>query len=244
MIRKSVLITGATGGIGLGLVKIFAENNYNIVATYYKGTTEHIEQICKKNNVKLTLLYLDLQDRISIKDCIDKATKEDYLDCGICNAGISKDEVLLCDESEENIEELINVNFRGTIYCNKYLAQYFIKQKHGSIINISSIYGHFGGACESVYSSCKAGIEGLTKSLALELAPFNIRVNAIAPGFIETNMTKRFETEKENLKEKTPLKRLGKPLDVAKTALFLASENASFITGQVIDVSGGVLRFD
>ena len=242
MIRKSVLITGATGGIGQSLVKVFAQNNYNIVATYFNGDYKSIKKICDDYRVKLTLIRMDLNDKEMIENCVKQAFKEDYLDCAICNAGISKDETLLCDESDKNIEELINVNFKGTVYCNKYLSKYFLKQKHGSIINISSIYGEYGGACESVYSACKAGIIGLTKSLALELAPY-VRVNAIAPGFIETNMTKRFENEKDVLKEKTPLKRLGSGDDVANAALFLASDKSSFITGQVIDVSGGVLRF-
>ncbi len=243
MIRKSVMIIGATGGIGQSLVETFAKNKYDIVATYLNGDIEKIKMLCSGLGVKCTALKLDLKSPDNIKKCISDAFQEDYLDCAICNAGISKNEILLCDESEENIDELIDVNFKGIIICNKYLAKGFLRQKHGNIINISSIYGEYGGACECVYSACKAGIIGLTKSLSLELSPYNIRVNAIAPGFIETNMTKRFENEKEKLIEKTPLNRLGKPEDVANTALFLASENASFITGEVIDVSGGVLRF-
>lgn len=243
MIRKSVLITGASGGIGTELVKVFAQNNYNIVATYLNGDINNIKKICSTFDVKLTAIKMDLRDKESIQNCITKAFEEDYLDCGICNAGISKDEVLLCDETDENIDELVKINFTGAILCNKYLAKNFLKNKHGNIINISSIYGEYGGACESVYSACKAGLIGLTKALALELAPFNIRINAIAPGFIETNMTKRFEKEKDEIVNKTPLKRLGNGSDVANVALFLASENSSFITGEVINVSGGVLRF-
>ena len=143
-----------------------------------------------------------------------------------------------------NIDKIIDINLKGTIYCNQILSKYFIKQKHGNIINISSIYGLYGGACESTYSAAKAGIIGLTKALALELAPLNIRVNAIAPGFIETNMTSCFDKqEKENIKKNTPLRRLGKPCDVANAALFLASDRAEFITGEVLSISGGALRF-
>ena len=243
MIRKSVLIIGATGGIGESLVSVFAQNNYDIVATFLNGSTKKIEGICENAGVKITTIKMDLKDKSSIYQGIERAFQEDYLDCAVCCAGISKDEVLLSDEFDENIDELIDIDFKGIIYCNKYLAKLYLKQKHGNIINISSVYGEYGGACESVYSACKAGIIGLTRALALELAPQKIRVNAIAPGFIETKMTERFEDEKDEIRDKVPLKRLGCGEDVANTALFLASEGASYITGEVIDVSGGVLRF-
>ncbi len=243
MLRKSVLITGACGGIGEEVVSLFAKNNYNIVATYYKSGTEKIKAICDKYNVKLKAIYLDLKDENSIKACIEQAFNEDYLECAICNAGISKAEILLSDESVENIDELISTNLRGTILCNKYLAKGFLKLKRGNIINISSIYGLYGGACEVVYSATKAGIIGLTKALAVELAPFNIRVNAVAPGFIETKMTARFADEQDKIKDLTPLKRLGKAEDVANAVYFLATDMSKFITGEVVTISGGALRF-
>ena len=128
--------------------------------------------------------------------------------------------------------------------CNKEAMKYLIKQKHGSIVNISSIYGIYGGACESTYSASKAGIIGLTKALAQECGPFGVRVNAIAPGYIQTRMTKVFnDEEKENIKNATPLCRLGNVTDVANATFFLANDDSSFITGQVLEVSGGATIF-
>ena len=244
MIRKSVFITGVSGDIGFAIAKEFADNGYNIIATYNNNSCDKIAEYCTKKNIEIKTFKMNLENYQEIENCIKQAFSEsDYLDCAVCNAGISKPEILLCNESKENIDKIIDINLKGTIYCNQILSKYFIKQKHGNIINISSIYGLYGGACESTYSAAKAGIIGLTKALALELAPLNIRVNAIAPGFIETNMTSCFdEKEKESIKEKTPLRRLGRPCDVANAALFLASDKAEFITGEVFDVSGGALR--
>ena len=245
MIKKSVFITGGSGDIGFAIAKEFADNGYNIIATYNNNNCDRIIDYCNKNNIEIKTFKMDLENYQEIESCIKSAFDEsEYLDCAICNAGISKAEILLCDESKENIDKIIDVNLKGTIYCNKLLSKYFIKQKHGNIINISSIYGLYGGACESTYSATKAGIIGLTKALAIELAPLNIRVNAIAPGFIETNMTSCFnKQEKENIKDNTPIHRLGTPFDVANAALFLASDKASFITGEVLTISGGALRF-
>lgn len=245
MIRKSVFITGASGDIGFAIAKEFANNNYDIIATYNNGNCDKLREFCSKKGVNLKTIKMDLEKYEDIENCIDKAfSQSEFLDCAICNAGISLSEKLLCDESKENIDKIIDINLKGTIFCNKILAKYFIKQKHGNIINITSIYGIYGGACESTYSATKAGIIGLTKALSLELAPFNIRVNGIAPGFIETKMTSCFnEEEKKVVKDSTPLKKLGKPSNIADVALFLASEKAEFITGEILTVSGGALRF-
>ena len=244
MIKKSVLITGASGDIGKQIAKIFAENGYDIIATYFHGNCDDLIDICRQYGSKLSTFKMDLADINSIENCIKFAFENsDYLDCAVFNAGLSLAEVLLCDESIDNINKLIDVNFRGTIFCNKIISKYFLKQKHGNIINISSFYGIYGGSCESVYSACKAGIIGLTKSLALEIGPY-VRVNAVAPGFIDTKMTKFFtEDEKNSVINSTPLKRLGSSEDVASTVYYLASDKANFITGQVIEVTGGAVRF-
>ena len=245
MIRKSVIVTGASGDIGFAISKKFAEKGYNIIATYNSGNLDNLKETCKRLNVELFEIKIDLEDANSIENGFKKAfSSMPYIDSIICNAGACEDEVLLCDMTREQINKLLDTNLKGTIICNREAMKYLIKQKHGSIINISSIYGQFGGACESVYSATKAGIIGLTKALALECAPYEIRVNAVAPGFIETKMTSCFnEEEKKNIKNLTPLKRLGKSEDVANVVYFLASEDSSFITGETITVSGGALRF-
>lgn len=245
MIRKSVFITGASGDIGAKLVERFAQNGYDVVATYNNGSIEKLKNICAKLNVDFKAYKMNIENVEEIESCFKEAFKNSpYIDCVVCNAGISLNEMLLCDMEEQDIDKIININFRGTIYCNKAAVKHFIKQKHGNIINISSIYGLYGGACESVYSATKAGIIGLTKSLALEVASLGIRVNAVAPGFIETKMTAHFTSdEKEKIKDNTPMGRLGNTDDVAAACLFLASDEASFITGETINVNGGALRF-
>ena len=143
------------------------------------------------------------------------------------------------------IDKILNTNLRGTLLCNREALSYLTKQKHGNIVNIASIYGTSGGSFESAYSATKGGIIALTKSLALEVAPFGLRVNAVAPGFIDTNMTAGIQgNDREQAINQTPLKRLGTGKDIANMIYFLASEEASFITGECYSVTGGVLRFD
>lgn len=245
MLRKSVLITGASGDIGYAIGQKFAQNGYNVIGTYNKGNVDKLKEYCKIQNVDFLPLKLELCDIDNIHNCFNEAIKNsDYLDTIVCNAGISEEECLLTDMNIDQIQKLIDVNLKGTILCNQEASKHFIKLKHGSIINISSIYGVYGGACETVYSATKSGIIGLTKALALECAPYGIRVNGVAPGFIETNMTSHFnKIEKENIIQNTPLKRLGQPEDVANAVYFLASDNSSFITGEIINVNGGAIRF-
>ena len=150
---------------------------------------------------------------------------------------------MLIDKSTEVIDDIISTNLRGTILFNKEALKHFMDNRHGTIVNVSSIYGKTGGSLESIYSSCKAGIIGLTKSLAVEYAPF-VRVNAVAPGCIETKMTSNLSAlDKECIVDATPLERLGTPQDVANAIYFLASDESSFITGEVLSVTGGVERF-
>ena len=150
---------------------------------------------------------------------------------------------MLIDKQTELIDDILSSNLRGTILFNKEILKRFMSQKHGNIVNVSSIYGISGGSLESVYSSCKAGIIGLTKSLAIECAPF-VRVNAVAPGCIETKMTNNLsKIDKQCVIDSTPLERLGTPQDVANAIYFLACDESSFITGEVLSVTGGVTRF-
>ena len=246
MLRKSVFISGASGDIGYEIAKVFASNNYNIFATYNKGNISKLKDLSNTYNVDIFIQQMDLTSSQSIYDAFNKAQKVcEYLDCVVCNAGISKPEKLLTDTEEDEITELINTNLTGTILCNKEALKIFLKQKRGSIINISSIYGMYGGSCESTYSATKAGIIGLTKALAQEYGQFGIRINSVSPGFIQTNMTAQFNNEdKKYIASATPLQRLGNPIDVANTVFFLSTDNASFITGENIIISGGATNFN
>lgn len=245
MIRKTVFITGGSGGIGEATALKFASNGYNIATTFLTGDVSKLENKCKNLGVDFVAYKMDLKDENQIIDTFNKVfSKFDYVDCVICNAGKADKESLLIDVPTENIDALLNTNLRGTILCNREAFKKFLNQKHGNIVNISSIFGLNGGPCEAVYSATKGGIIGLTKALAVEGAPFNIRVNAIAPGYIDTKMTAHFSTEEKNYAiDMTPLKRIGKGEDVAQAIYFLSTEQASFITGEVLTVSGGVLRF-
>ena len=243
MIRKTVIITGGSGGIGKETALKFAQNGYNVGLTYNSNDTKDIEEKIKACGVDCLSLHMNLLDEKEIKDAFSKFF--DYfktIDVVVCNAGIAESEKMLIDRSFDDISRVLDVNLKGTILTNKEAINYFIKEKHGVLINISSILGVVGSSCEVVYSASKAGIIGLTKALAKEVGEYNIRVNAVAPGMIETNMTKNFtKEEKDVLKGNTLVSRLGKGEDVASVVYFLASDEASFITGECINVTGGLL---
>lgn len=243
MIRKTVIITGGSGGIGKETALKFAQNGYNVGLTYNSNDTKDIEEKIKACGVDYLSLHMNLLDEKEIKDAFSKFFGYfKTIDVVVCNAGIAESEKMLIDRSFDDISRVLDVNLKGTILTNREAINYFIKEKHGVLINISSILGVVGSSCEVVYSASKAGIIGLTKALAKEVGEYNIRVNAVAPGMIETNMTKNFtKEEKDVLKEKTLVSRLGRGEDVAGVVYFLASDEASFITGECINVTGGLL---
>lgn len=245
MIKKSVFIIGISSDIGKATAKVFAQNGYDIIGTYNNSKIDEIKKICECLGVKFDAIKLDVTNFEDIKNAFEKAERQsDFLDCMVYLPGISEKESLLCDYTKEQIERILDVNLKGAIYCNREAMKLFIKQKHGVIVNMSSIYGVYGGACESAYSAAKAGIIGLTKALAEECGPYGVRVNAVAPGCIETKMTSCFSAEeKSEINANTPLKRLGQPEDVANVIYFLASDHSSFITGEVLNVNGGAVRF-
>lgn len=245
MERKCAFVIGATKGIGLAIVEKFAGSGYDIVATYNSGSLSRAEQICDKNKVKLLSVKMDVSKFEDVEKGFQMAFEVmGKIDAIVYNAGISLGEKLLCDQSVEDIDSIIDVNLKGAIYCNRQAQKHLLNQKNASIVNVSSIYGIYGGSCESAYSASKGGIVALTKAMSDECACFGVRVNAVAPGCIDTAMTAGFtQQEKDALIEKTPLGRIGKPEDVANAVYFLASEDASFITGEVLTVSGGVTKF-
>ncbi len=236
---KVAFITGASRGIGKAIAIKFAQNNANLalIATKVENLKSTEDEI-KKYNIDYLLLGGNVADENDVKrfvkETIDKFGKIDIL---VNNAGINRDNLILRMKTED-WDRVMEVNLKSAFLLTKAFMKYFIKQKSGKIINISSIVGLTGNPGQANYSASKAGLIGLTKSLAKELGSRNIQVNAIAPGFIKTEMT-------ENLKEDEmlnliPLKRAGKPEEVADGALFLASSMSNYITGTVLNISGGL----
>ena len=241
---KVAMITGATRGIGKQIALILANEGYNIVLNY---RTKNDELIQAKNeieskNVKCLTVQGDVTNFEDCKQMIESAIKKfGKIDVLINNAGITKD-MLLARMKEEDFKQVIDVNLVGTFNMTKNVISYMMKARNGRIINISSVVGIAGNAGQTNYSASKAGLIGFTKSLAKEVASRNILVNAVAPGFIETNMTDVLKQEvKDEIAKNIPLKRMGTPKDVANVVKFLASEDSSYITGQVISVDGGMI---
>ena len=241
---KNVIITGGSRGIGKGIAKSFAQNGANVAFTCSKFSDSSIELVkdLEKLGIKAKAYESDAADYESaiklIEDVINDFGSVDVL---VNNAGITKDNLLM-RMSEEDFNKVMKVNMNSVFNNTKAVLRPMLKQKSGSIINLSSVVGVKGNAGQANYSASKAGIIGFTKSIALELGSRNIRCNAIAPGFIETEMTQALSVEKVNdWAESIPLKRTGSVEDIANASLFLASDMSSYITGQVINVCGGML---
>ncbi len=242
--NKLALITGGTRGIGKQIALTFAKEGYDIAINYrtenddLKNTKREIET----NNVKCFAVQGDVT---KFEDCekFVKQIVEEFgnIDVLVNNAGITRD-TLLMRMKEEDFKQVIDTNLVGTFNVTKNVISYMMKSRNGRIINISSVVGISGNAGQTNYAASKAGMIGFTKSLAKEVASRNITVNAVAPGFIETQMTAVLKEDiKEEIAKKIPLKRMGTPQDVANVVKFLASSDSSYITGQVINIDGGML---
>lgn len=241
--NKVALITGATRGIGKQIAVTLAKQGFDI-AVNYRTSNDSLDETVKEIE-SYGVRCLAVQGDVSVFGDCENMTKQviekfERIDVLVNNAGITKD-MLFIRMKEDDFKQVIDVNLIGTFNMTKNVSQYMVKQRSGRIINISSIVGIHGNAGQANYSASKAGIIGLTKSLAKELASRNILVNAIAPGFIETDMTSTLKDDvKTNILNSIPLKREGKPEEVANVVKFLASEDSSYITGQVISVDGGM----
>ena len=238
---KTVFITGGTRGIGRACADLFLAKKYNVVITYEKS--DDIAKEMQKKYVKGFLaIKCDVANSAEVEFAF-KVAEQAFggVDILINNAGISN-EKMLCDVTEDEWNRIFDVNVKGLFSTVKAAMPYMIRQKKGKIINISSIWGMVGASCEVAYSTTKAAVIGFTKALAKELGPSGICVNCVAPGVIETDMNKVFDEEvMDELKEETPLGKIGTPEDVAKTVEFLAEDGSDFITGQVISPNGGIV---
>lgn len=221
---KKALITGGATGIGKATALLFAENGYDVYITYNRTLPDYSG---------VTPIKCDLSD---VKDIENLFSNFDSLDVLVNNAGVSIIK-MINDITEDDYETLMNVNSRAVYFCSKHAASLMVKNHSGAIVNISSMWGEVGASCETLYSMSKAGVIGLTKALAKELAPSGVTVNCVSPGIIDTRMNSEFS--KDELAEEVPLEKLGEPIDIARAVLFFAENN--YITGQDLSVSGGII---
>lgn len=241
--NKVALVTGGSRGIGREIALELAKNGANIAITYVSNEEKAKEVVDEIINlgVKAIAIKADVSKEEEVQEMMKKIEEEfRSVDILVNNAGVTKDNLLI-RMKEEEWDQVMNVNLKGTFLCTKAVSRMMMKKRYGKIINITSVVGIIGNAGQANYSASKAGVIGFTKSMARELASRGIRVNAVAPGFIETDMTDVLKEDvKEAMFKSIPLGVFGKPKDIANAVVFLASEKSDYITGQVINVNGGM----
>ncbi len=243
MENKTVLVTGGGRGIGKAIALAFAKEGYQVAINYNgsEAAAKETAALCEQEGVSAKIYRCNVADYAAV-EAMMKEVADDFgsIDVLVNNSGITRDGLLL-RMKEEDFDQVIDINLKGTFNCIRHVARIMMKQRHGSIVNMSSIVGIAGNIGQMNYSASKAGIIGLTKSAAKELASRNIRVNAIAPGFVETEMTKVLSEEaREAAMKVIALKRFASVEDIANLAVFLGSDKSSYITGQIIQVDGGM----
>ena len=241
--NKIALVTGASRGIGAAIAKAFAAEGATVIINY-NGSKEKAQAVADEIQAaggNAEIYQCSVADYQACGEMIQELIKKyGRIDILVNNAGVTKDGLLM-KMSEEDFDAVVDTNLKGAFNTIRHMSRYFLKQKSGKIINMSSVSGILGNAGQANYSASKAGVIGLTKSVARELASRGINVNAIAPGFIATDMTDSMpEAAKEKMTETIPLGRIGQTADIANMALFLASEKSDYITGQVFAVDGGM----
>lgn len=242
--RKSVLVTGGSRGIGKEVAIQYAEHGYDVIINYISDKTdvEGLKKEFDEKGIESLIVKADVSKQEDVESLVKQAIEKfEKIDVLVNNAGITKDNLLM-RMTEEEFDKVIDINLKGTFLVTKAVSKYMMKKREGSIINLSSVVGVAGNAGQCNYSASKAGIIGFTKSIAKELASRNIRANAVAPGFIATDMTSVLsDAVKENINNQIPLKRMGTAKEVAELIYFLGSEKSSYITGQAINVDGGMV---
>jgi 3-oxoacyl-[acyl-carrier protein] reductase len=241
---KTAIVTGGSRGIGRSIALKLAEKGANVVVNYTNNASKAQEVVdeVKKMGVEALALKADVSSEDDVKALVKEVSKHfDTIDILVNNAGITRD-TLVIRMKDEDWDKVMDINLKGTYLCTKLIGKKMMKQRSGKIVNITSVVGIMGNAGQANYAASKAGVIGFTKSIAKEFAPRGINVNAVAPGFIQTDMTDKLPEEvKENYAASIPLGRLGSPEDVANIVAFLCSEEADYLTGQVINVDGGMV---
>lgn len=241
---KTAVVTGASRGIGRAIAVKLARLGANVVVNY-RNSVEAVQEVVKEIEAlgaKALAVQCDISSYSDAENMMKKCIEEfGSLDILVNNAGITKDGLLM-RMKEEDFDSVIDINLKGAFNCTRHVSAIMLKQRSGRIINISSVSGLTGNAGQVNYSSAKAGILGMTKAVAKELASRGVTCNAVAPGYIQTDMTDVLSDKvKDTIMNTIPLKKLGNPEDVANAVAFLASEEASYITGQIINVDGGMV---
>ena len=241
---KTAVVTGGSRGIGRAIALQLAASGANVVVNYTSNSEAALSVVREIEGMGVSGMAVkaDVSKGEEVENLVNEVLNTfGSIDILVNNAGINRDNLII-RMTEQEFDDVINTNLKGAFICTKSVSKVMIKQKSGKIINVSSVVGIIGNAGQSNYAAAKAGLIGFTKSMAKELAKRGINVNAVAPGFIETDMTSKLpEKVKEEFLNNIPLKRTGKPEDIAKTVLFLASEYSDYITGQVINIDGGMV---
>lgn len=241
---KSAIVTGSSRGIGREIALQLAKEGARVVVNYSgsKDKADAVVQVITESGGEAIAIQADVSNADSVKNMVDKTLEQfGSIDILVNNAGITRDNLLM-RMKEDEWDDVIDINLKGVFLCTKAVTRQMMRQRAGKIVNVASIVGVSGNPGQANYVAAKAGVIGLTKTVAKELAPRNINVNAVAPGFIATDMTDVLNDElKSQLLSNIPLGKLGSPENVAKTVLFLLSEDAEYITGQTIHVDGGMV---